>query len=523
MSPIRAPGIRREGSQLVVIGNNDRMDQSLLHPVQRTGRSISSVHRPTTITEALTVLTDHPDALPVAGGTDLLLDLHRGGPGEPVVLVDLTTIAGLDEIDPTDTHITLGATVTHNQVVQSTDVIDSALPLAQACLEVASPQLRNRATVAGNIITASPANDTISALLALDATITLARLDDHGSVAHRHVPINDFFTGFRTTVIEPGELLTAITVARMAADSRGMWVKLGLRRAQAISVIHMAIVVMLDRTGIVTDARIAAGSVAPRVVLLPTVADALLGHRLDADTIAAASTAAADAIRPIDDVRATADYRRKTIHTITGRALGALRDNRQADMWPPDPPCLASGSRTTTTAAPSHEVIDDSTLITVIVNGAPVTTDGAASRTLLDWLRDMAAATRRAGPLTGTKEGCAEGECGACTVRLDGRAVMSCLVPAAQADGSDVSTVEGLAPDDSTLHPIQQAFIDEFAVQCGFCTPGFLVSGAALLDEVGRPDDDQIRLGLSGNLCRCTGYYPIIEAIRTAAQPGGES
>jgi len=496
------------------------MDQSLLHPVQRTGRTVSSVHRPQSLIEALEILSKQPRSLPVAGGTDLLLDLHRGGPGQAVELVDLTTVPGLDTIDSSGTHITLGATVTHNQVVRSADVIQTALPLAQACLEVASPQLRNRATVAGNIITASPANDTISALLALDATITLARLDNNGALVSREVAIDEFFTGFRTTVIQPGELLTAITVPRLPPGSRGMWVKLGLRKAQAISVIHMAIVVDLDKPGVVTDARVAAGSVAPRVVLLPTVTEALVGHRLDEDTIAAAASAAAAAITPIDDVRATADYRMQTIGTVTSRTLAALRDNRQAETWPIKPPCLSDESRATTGASP--RVIDDSTSITVTINGSSVTASGAASRTLLDWLRDKATADDTTDPLTGTKEGCAEGECGACTVRLDGQAVMSCMVPAAQAAGSEVTTVEGLA-DDSVLHPIQQAFIDEFAVQCGFCIPGFLVSGSTLIDEVGQPDDDQIKLGLSGNLCRCTGYYPIIEAVRSAADQGGKS
>jgi len=496
------------------------MDQSLLHPVQRTGRAVSSVHRPTSLGEALEILATRPGSMPVAGGTDLLLDLHRGGPGAAVELVDLTTVVGLDTINCTDSHITLGATVTHNQVVRSADVINSALPLAQACLEVASPQLRNRATVAGNIITASPANDTISALLALDATVALARLDSGGTVTSRRVAIDDFFTGFRTTAIEPGELLTAITVPRMAPGGRGMWVKLGLRRAQAISVIHMAIVMTLDDTGQVTDARVAAGSVAPRVVLLPAVTNALVGKPFDDATVAAAADAAADAVSPIDDVRATADYRKQTIRTVTSRTLIALRDNRQAEMWPSTPPCLADSARAE--AGPSPAVVDDTTPITVTINGTSVTATGAASRNLLDWLRDQAAATGSAGALTGTKEGCAEGECGACTVRLDGQAVMSCMVPAAQAAGSEITTVEGLA-DDSVLHPIQQAFIDEFAVQCGFCIPGFLVSGASLIDEVGRPDDDQIKLGLSGNLCRCTGYYPIIEAVRTAADQGGDS
>ncbi len=500
------------------------MDQSLLHPVQRTGRPVRSVHRPSTVAAALTTLASDPAIMPVAGGTDLLLDLHRGGPGDPVDLVDLSSVEGLDRIDADDASITLGATVTHNQVIRSSDIRRSSLPLAQACLEVASPQLRNRATVAGNIITASPANDTISALLALDATITLTRLDHTGSVAQREVAIDDFFTGFRTTVIEPAELLTAITIPRMTASSRGIWVKLGLRRAQAISVIHMAFVVDLDSSGEVTSARVAAGSVAPRVVLLPSVAAALVGHPLDSASITAAADAAREAIQPIDDVRATADYRKQTIHTVTSRALLTLQGDRQADMWPADPPCLADASRAPSASSPT--VIDDSTPITVSINGTSVTAGGAASRNLLDWLRDQAASsddTDQPGRLTGTKEGCAEGECGACTVRLDGQAVMSCMVPAAQAAGSSVITVEGLSGSgsaaDSILHPVQQAFIDEFAVQCGFCIPGFLVSGAALLEEVGRPDDEQIKLGLSGNLCRCTGYYPIIEAVRTAGHP----
>jgi aerobic-type carbon monoxide dehydrogenase small subunit (CoxS/CutS family) len=130
-------------------------------------------------------------------------------------------------------------------------------------------------------------------------------------------------------------------------------------------------------------------------------------------------------------------------------------------------------------------------------------------RSLLSVLRDDLG-------LTGTKEGCDDSECGACMVMLDGRPVNSCSYLALQAEGRAVTTVEGLA-NDGALHPLQQAFLDAGGVQCGFCTPGMLISAAALLARTPQPTDEEIRAGLAGNLCRCTGYTPIIAAVRAAA------
>jgi len=118
--------------------------------------------------------------------------------------------------------------------------------------------------------------------------------------------------------------------------------------------------------------------------------------------------------------------------------------------------------------------------------------------------------------LTGTKEGCNTGNCGVCTVLIDGKAVKSCMVLASQATGKDILTIEGLSKDG--LHPLQQTFIDHFAVQCGFCTPGMILVSKALLDENPNPTEEEVKLGLAGNLCRCTGYVKIVEAVLAAAE-----
>jgi aerobic-type carbon monoxide dehydrogenase small subunit (CoxS/CutS family) len=145
------------------------------------------------------------------------------------------------------------------------------------------------------------------------------------------------------------------------------------------------------------------------------------------------------------------------------------------------------------------------------VNGEQTTVHMEPTKTLLDVLREDLF-------LTGTKRGCDSGECGACTVLLNGQAVHSCLILAAELDGKDVLTIEGLSKDRKELHPLQKAFIEKGAVQCGFCTPGLIMTAKALLDENPNPTEEEVRYGVSGNLCRCTGYSKIVEAILTAGE-----
>ena len=462
--------------------------------------------QPQSLPEALALLAEHQAAARIiAGGTDVLVELSRGiHPTE--TLIDITAIPGLRQIGLADGIISLGALTTHNDVVASALCRERALPLAQACWEVGAPQLRTRGTVAGNLVTASPANDTITPLIALDAEVVL--LSARGE---QRLPLEDFYLGVRRTALAPDELLHEIRFPALTPQQRGHFVKLGLRRAQAISVIDAAIVLTFDGDG-VTEARIALGSLAPTIVRARAAETFLAGKVLSPETCQQAAALAGEAVSPIDDVRGSAAYRMQTLYNLLARTLEGLGRGDLPPGIPDDPVLLDTNTGNGDRLSPGGEPFAG--IIKTRVNGRPLELRASANCTLLDALRNEAA-------LTGTKEGCAEGECGACTVWLDGQAVMSCLVPAPQAHNADVTTIEGLAGSSGNgqeLHPLQQAFVDRGAVQCGYCIPGMLMAGAKLLAERRSPNLPAIQVALSGNICRCTGYRKIFDAVRTAGE-----
>ena len=443
----------------------------------------------------------------IAGGTDLILEIERGVRQGINTLIDVSRVQGLDKIAlDEDGVIHLGAMVTHGQCAASKLIIEQAFPLARAAWEVGAPQIRNRGTVAGNLITASPANDTITPLMALGAQVVLRSIE-----GERTIPLAQFYTGVRRTVMHPDEVLVDIALPALKSNQKGTFIKLGLRRAQAISVVNAAVLLTMEDAQ-VASAVITLGSVAPTIIHTTAAEQFLVGKTLDSATIETAARLAMEASQPIDDIRGGKDYRQEMVRVCVLRALRALAAGDERQGYPDRPVTLrtrAYGTYTRPVEPVTHARGQAEPAIVTQINGKEYSFRDASHKTLLRLLREDAG-------LIGTKEGCAEGECGACTVWLDGMAVMSCLVPAARAHNARITTIEGLGQD-GQLDPVQQAFIDQGAVQCGYCTPGFIMSAAMLLKEMADPTEAEVKAAISGNLCRCTGYYSIVAAIEQAA------
>ncbi|MBL8100182.1 MAG: FAD binding domain-containing protein [Anaerolineales bacterium] len=457
----------------------------------------------TSVDEVIQILAEKRErARVIAGGTDLILELERGVRKGVDTLIDVTRISELKKITiDEDDVIHLGALVTHNDCASDKLIRTRAYPLSRAAWEVGAPQIRNRGTIAGNLITASPANDTITPLMALGASVTLLSKN-----SERTIPLKEFYTGVRKTVMQPDEMLVDISFPAMTKSQRGAFIKLALRRAQAISLVDVALLLDL-KADTVKSASITLGAVTPIIAHATKAEQFLIGKKLTDKNIIQAAELAVESATPIDDVRGSATYRREMVKVVVKRGLTMIRDEKQESGMPKKPILL--DTQTMDDGLETISKFPESAIETKI-NNKNYSFKSGHDKTLLRFLREE-------GMLIGTKEGCAEGECGACTVFLDGQAVMSCLVPAPRAHNAEIITVEGLANGEE-LHPVQEKFIEHAAVQCGYCIPGFIMSGAKLLEEKPNPTKDEIEQAITGNLCRCTGYYKIVDAIQDASK-----
>jgi len=469
----------------------------------------------TTVEEAKMLLAEYgKQARIVVGATDLMIEIEKGVRKDIFALIDISRAPELDNIImDEDEIIHLGPTVTHNQCASSKILQERAFPLAYASWQVGAPQIRNRGSIAGNIITASPANDTISPLMALDAKIKLV-----SSQGERIVSLSDFYSGVRKTVMRPDEILVDIFFPAMKSNQRGSFQKLGLRKAQAISLVNAAVILTFNddqvvniNQSVIKEATITLGSVAPTIIHAKVAEKYLIGKKLDKEVIETVANFARQAAAPIDDVRGSADYRSEMVRVSVLRGLKSISEGKERESLPIEPVMLwEKNNKKDNHALAESDQHENGSMIRTKINGELYEFNSGHNKNLLRLLREEAG-------LIGTKEGCAEGECGACTIFLDGQAVMSCLVPAPRAHNAEIVTIEGIASE-GVLSPLQQAFIDDGAVQCGYCTPGFIMSATKLLEEKPNPTRDEIKQAITGNLCRCTGYYKIIEAIEHASK-----
>lgn len=442
----------------------------------------------------------------IAGGSDLILEINSNLHPKVDTLIDVSRVEGSKYIRlGEDGYIHIGPNVTHNDCLSSPLIREKAGLLAEACWHVATPQIRNRGTIAGNLVTASPANDTITVLIALEARVSLTRKTET-----RVVPLADFYSGLRKTVMRPDEYLTDISFLPLNANYLYHFEKAALRRAQAIAVANVAVILELDGNRIVKSV-VTLGAVAPTIIHAEEAESFLLDKELNEENIREAARLAANDAQPIDDIRSSAAYRKKMIEVMVRRSMLRLLNEDPRCHIPNDPIVLREPNYKYVSLQKSeHWAVNKPIQFTL--NGKPISFIPDRHKMLIHLLREE-------GLLTGTKEGCMEGECGSCSVIMDGEVVLSCLVPAQRAAGTEIITVEGLQQGER-LHPVQQGFVDTGAVQCGYCTPGFLISSSMLLQEKENPNKDDIRQAVAGNLCRCTGYYSIVEAIEKAIAYG---
>jgi xanthine dehydrogenase iron-sulfur cluster and FAD-binding subunit A len=464
--------------------------------------------------EAITLLAQYGNrARVLAGGTDLLVHMKMERIA-PEAVISINRIRGLDRIAVQDGHLHIGARATIRAIGSDPHVQAHYAALADACASFSTTQVQTMGTVGGNLGNGSPASDSAPALIALGAEVEIT-----GPDGKQCLPLEELFAGPGKTVLQDGELLTDVILPRPKIGTGSAFLKIS-RVAADIAKASGAVTIVRDSDHVV-DCRMAFGSVAPTPMRTHNAEQILIGQIWRDELIEQAAECASTEISPIDDVRSSAWYRREAVRVLAYDGLHHAWQRAQT-LIPPataghPSPSVGEGSalEMLESRGSQHDSIgrlgaNEKRLIELCINGREHQVWTAPNDLLLNVLRDQL-------QLTGTKYGCGIGECSACTVQMNGEPVLACLVLAVSAVGKDILTVEGLQKPNGELDPLQAAFIEHAAFQCGYCTPGMLLTAKSLLAEKPRPTEDDVRHHLRGNLCRCTSYASIVRAVMSCA------
>lgn len=466
---------------------------------------------PASLKDALALLTEHGDRAQVmAGGTNLLVWIKMEQRA-PECVINIGKLPGLAEILSQDRRLQIGALTTIRALRNAPQVQADYTALAEACASFGSTQIQMMGTIGGNLCNGSPASDTVPALVAFGAQLALV---GSGEEKIRFLSVEEFLLAPGKTALRSDELLVSIMLLSPHRGGVGSaFIKISRVEADLAKASVAAVVAREDDR--VVDCRLAYGSVGPTVMRARKAEELLIGETFNAELALEAGQVASEEITPIDDARSTAWYRREVVKAITHDALQTAwqRAGEQGSRGAEEQG--SGGDRETKWQGETRNTFDISRFtqheIELTINGEQHRFRVKPNELLLNLLRERL-------ELTGTKYGCGIGECGACTVLLNGEPVLACLVLAIAVDGSEVLTVEGLQGPNGELDPLQESFIEQNAFQCGYCTPGMLMMAQNLLQENPSPTEDEIREHLKGNRCRCTGYAAIVRAVTSCAQ-----
>jgi xanthine dehydrogenase iron-sulfur cluster and FAD-binding subunit A len=500
-----------------------------------------------TVEEAVAALERHGDDAKLLAGGQSLMPILNMRLASPRYLVDLNRVQGLAYIDEREGGLAIGA-MTRQRAAERSPLVAARVPLlAEALPWIGHIQIRNRGTIAGSLAHADPAAELPAVAVCLEAQFVVL-----GPGGARRVAARDLYRSYLTTALAPTEMITETWWPAAASATGYAWLEFA-RRSGDYALAGVAAAVTLDGE-MIAEARLVLTGIGERPVRAEEAERALVGGAATAQVLEAAAELVRGAIDPEGDIHASADYRRHLAGVLTVRALGQAVDRarqprgdacagsaQRIESEPRAPAVVGPAGRTGVPVPDRSGPGDEMTRparardcessararldsagqagsdppaprrVRVNVNGREYQANVVPRLLLSDFLR------QRLG-LTGTHVGCEHGVCGACTVLLEGAAVRSCLLLATQVDGAHLTTVEGLAPHADRLHPVQEAFRDTHGLQCGFCTPGFLLSTIELLRDNPSPDDAAIRQALAGHLCRCTGYQNIVRAVGRAAE-----